>query len=86
MVGREMYRRKMDGRDIRKDLSVVSPIDGQVIAKMHVSSLEDTKAAVAPPRRSLYETRDWRDMDSQTRTGCAFFTVADLMDARRADL
>ena len=86
MVAKEMYiGGKWTEGTSGKIFPVVSPIDGQVIAKMHVSSLEDTKAAVAAAKKSFYETRDWRDMDSQTRAD-VLLTVADLMDARRADL
>lgn len=67
----------------KKDFDVINPADGKVIAKVYESSLEDTKAAIAAAKKSFYKTREWRDMDSQTR-GDIILKIADILE-KRAD-
>ncbi len=62
-----------------------NPANGTVLAKMAVSGEEDVDLAVAAAKRSFYETREWRDMDSQTR-GDFILNLADRMDACRDEL
>lgn len=62
-----------------------NPANGTVLAKMTVSGKEDVDLAVAAAKNSFYETREWRDMDSQTR-GDFILKLADLMDAARDEL
>ena len=50
-----------------KTAPTYNPATGEVLAEMVVSTPEDVDLAVAAARTSFYETRDWRDMDSQTR-------------------
>ena len=40
---------------------------------------------MAAAKTSFYETRDWRDMDSQTR-GDILLKIADLIDKNRDEL
>ncbi len=63
----------------------LNPANGTVLAKMTVSGKEDVDLAVAAAKKSFYETREWRDMDSQTR-GDFILKLADLMDAARNEL
>lgn len=86
MVAKEMY---IDGSWTKgtsgKLADVISPIDGQKIAEMHISGPQDVEAAIAAAKKSFYETRLWRDMDSQAR-GDILLKVADLMEKSRDDL
>lgn len=63
----------------------LNPANGSVVAQMAASGPEDVDLAVAAAKRSFYETREWRDMDSQTR-GDFILKLADLMDAERDEL
>lgn len=63
----------------------LNPANGSVLAKMTVSGPEDVDLAAAAAKRSFYETREWRDMDSQTR-GDFILKLADMMDAARDEL
>ena len=63
----------------------INTANGNVLAKMTVSGKEDVDLAVAAAKQSFYETREWRDMDSQTR-GDFILKLADLMDEAREEL
>ena len=52
---------------------------------MVVSTPEDVDRAVAAAHTSFYETREWRDMDSQTR-GDFLLRIADLIAEAREEL
>ncbi len=60
----------------------VNPATGEVIAVITEATVEDARLAVAAAKKSFYETRDWRDMDSQTR-GDILLEIADMIDAER---
>ena len=62
-----------------------NPATGEVLAEITMSTPEDVDLAVAAARTSFYETRDWRDMDSQTR-GDILLKIADLIDKHRDEL
>ena len=68
-----------------KTAPTYNPATGEVLAEMVVSTPEDVDLAVAAARTSFYETRDWRDMDSQTR-GDILLKIADLIDKYRDEL
>ena len=63
----------------------INPANGRVLAEIYESSIEDARAAVAAAKRSFYETRQWRDMDSQAR-GDIILKIADGIDARRDEI
>ena len=63
----------------------LNPANGETIAQMAVSGPEDVDRAVAAAKHSFYETREWRDMDSQTR-GDFLLKIADLIDKYRDEL
>ena len=63
----------------KKTLDVINPANGSVIAKIYESSLEDTRNAIAAAKKSFYKTREWRDMDSQTRADI-ILKIAELME------
>ena len=66
-------------------LDCINPATGEVIAQVRQASLEDAQKAIDAARKSFYETRDWRDMDSQTR-GDLLLHLADLIEKNRAAL
>ena len=68
-----------------KTADTLNPANGSVLAQMTVSGPEDVDLAVAAAKRSFYETREWRDMDSQTRSDI-LLKLADRMDANRDEL
>ncbi len=55
-----------------------------MIAKVYESNVEDTKAAIAAAKKSFYETREWRDLDSQTR-GDIILKIADEIEKNAAE-
>ncbi len=65
-----------------KTFDSVNPATGEVIAVIAEATVEDARLAVAAAKKSFYETRDWRDMDSQTR-GDILLEIADMIDAER---
>ncbi len=69
----------------QESFDVINPANGEVIAKVYESSVEDTKAAIVAAKKSFYETREWRDMDSQTR-GDILLKIADLIEEHAAEL
>lgn len=62
-----------------------NPANGEEIAQICESSVEDVRAAIAAAKKSFYETRTWRDMDAQAR-GDVILKIADGIDARREEL
>lgn len=68
-----------------KYTQTVNPANGSVLADVAVSGPEDVDLAVAAANHSFYKTREWRDMDSQTR-GDFLLRLADMMDAAREEL
>ena len=68
-----------------KTAPTYNPANGEILAEVVQSNLEDVERAVAAAKKSFYETRDWRDMDSQTR-GDILLKIADLIDKNRDEL
>lgn len=86
MESKKMF---IDGKWIcgseKKTFDVINPANGEIIAKVYESSVDDARQAVAAAKKSFYETREWRDTDSQTR-GDILLKVADLMEKNAAEL
>lgn len=61
-----------------------NPATGEELAQVVVSTPEDVDRAVAAAHTSFYETREWRDMDSQTR-GDFLLRIADLIAEAREE-
>lgn len=72
-----------EGTD-KKSFDVINPATSEVIAKVYESSIEDTKAAIAAAKKSFYETREWRDLDSQSR-GDIILKIADEIEKNAAE-
>ena len=68
-----------------KVLDIINPATGEVFDQVYESSVEDTRRAIAAAKKSFYKTRDWRDMDSQTR-GDVLLKAADLIEENAAEL
>jgi betaine-aldehyde dehydrogenase len=68
-----------------KTFTSINPATGEPLADICESSIDDARAAVAAAKKSFYETREWRDMDSQAR-GDVILKIADLMGRDRAEL
>lgn len=68
-----------------KKVETTNPATGEVLAEVTQATEEDVDAAVAAAKKSFYETREWRDMDSQTRSDF-ILKIADIMDKYRDEL
>lgn len=68
-----------------KTRECINPATGEVIATVTDGDIGDARLAVEAAKRSFYEDRTWRDMDSQAR-GDMLLKIADAMDAERDEL
>ncbi|MFI3237808.1 MAG: aldehyde dehydrogenase family protein [Lachnospiraceae bacterium] len=68
-----------------KTLNVINPATGEKIAEVHEASVEDAKAAIAAAKESFYVTREWRDLDSQSRAN-VLLSIADKMEENLDEL
>ena len=64
-----------------KTFQSTNPATGEVLAEIAEASIEDARRAIAAARKSFYETREWRDMDSQAR-GDIILKIADKLEER----
>lgn len=65
-----------------KTFESINPTNGETLAVITEGGIEDAKKAVQAAKKSFYKTREWRDMDSQTR-GDYLLKIADAIDAHR---
>lgn len=68
-----------------KTVDTINPSNGEVLAVITDGDVVDVRKAVAAAKKSFYKTREWRDMDSQTR-GDILLKIADEMDKCREEL
>lgn len=68
-----------------KNIDVINPATGELIAVVSESSTADTRRAIQSAKNSFYKTREWRDMDSQTR-GDILLKIADTLESHAAEL
>lgn len=68
-----------------KVIEVINPANGEVISLVSESSVDDAKRAIAAAKESFYVTREWRDMDSQTR-GDFLLKIADTIASYAEEL
>lgn len=66
-------------------VETINPANGEVLAHVANGGGEDVRLAVAAAKRSFYETREWRDMDAQTRSD-VLLQIADEMEAVKDEL
>lgn len=65
-----------------KTTTSINPANQEVLAVVTEGTVADARKAVAAAKRSFYQTREWRDMDSQAR-GDMLLKIADAIDAER---
>lgn len=61
-----------------KLLKSINPATSEVIAEVYENSIDDTEEAILAAKNSFYTTREWRDMDVQTRSDI-LLKIADLI-------
>ncbi len=60
-------------------VNAINPANGEIIARVHESSMEDTQKAILAAKKSFYVTREWRNMDAQKRADM-LLKIADLIE------
>ncbi len=68
-----------------RTLDILNPATGEVIGVVTHSSAVDAERAIQAAKTAFYQTREWRDMDAQTRADI-LLKIADLMEARADEL
>lgn len=63
----------------------INPADGSVIDEIKEASVDDTELAIEAARKSFYESREWRDMDTQSRSDI-LLKIADKIEERLEDI
>ena len=66
-------------------IHAINPANGETIGLVSESSIADTRKAIQAAKESFYITREWRDMDSQTR-GDILLKIADRIEFYSKDL
>jgi betaine-aldehyde dehydrogenase len=64
---------------------VVNPANGEVIALVADSQVEDTRAAIAAAKKAFYETGTWRRTNGQRRAD-TLLAIADRIHSRAGEL
>ena len=84
----ELQKMFIDGEWVEgstgKSVPTLNPSNGEVLAMVTEGNVEDVDKAIAAAKRSFYVTREWRDMDSQTRADI-LLQIADAIDAEKED-
>lgn len=62
-----------------KTLQSINPATGESIAEVQENSVEDVKKAIEAAKKSFYVTREWRDMDTQSRSD-VLLKIADMVE------
>lgn len=68
-----------------KVLSAVNPATGEVMAEVIENNTDDVEKAIQAAKESFYVTREWRDMDVQTRSD-KLLKIADLIEAELEEI
>lgn len=84
----ELQKMFIDGEWVEgstgKTVPTLNPANGEVLAMVAEGNVEDVDKAIVAAKRSFYVTREWRDMDSQTRADI-LLKIADAIDAEKED-
>ena len=84
----ELQKMFIDGEWVEgstgKTVPTLNSANGEVLAMVTEGNVEDVDKAIAAAKRSFYVTREWRDMDSQTRADI-LLKIADAIDAEKED-
>ncbi|MFQ9984450.1 MAG: aldehyde dehydrogenase family protein [Lachnospiraceae bacterium] len=68
----------------KKTRASINPADGSVIAYVTEGDVADARKAIAAAKTSFYVTREWRDMDSQSR-GDLVLKIADEIEKEKEE-
>lgn len=84
----EVKKMYIDGQWVagsgNKTRDSINPADGSVLAVVAEAEITDVRRAVAAAKKSFYQTRQWRDMDSQTR-GDMLLKIADAIEDEKEE-
>ncbi len=82
----EIKKMYIDGQWVEsesgKTRNSINPANGEVLAVITEGDASDAHRAIAAAKKSFYETREWRDMDSQSR-GDIILKIADGIEKER---
>lgn len=62
----------------------LNPANGEILAMMAEGTREDAVKAIAAAKKSFYVTREWRDLDGQSRSDM-LMKIADAIEADKAE-
>lgn len=68
----------------KKTAPTLNPSNGEILAMVTEGTVEDVRTAVAAAKKSFYVTREWRDLDSQSRSDM-IFKIADAIEAEKEE-
>lgn len=84
----EVKKMYIDGQWVagsgNKTRDSINPADGSVLAVVAEAEITDVRRAVTAAKKSFYQTRQWRDMDSQTR-GDMLLKIADAIEDEKEE-
>lgn len=64
---------------------VYNPATGDLIGEVAESSVSDAREAIAAAKKSFYQTREWRDLDTQARADM-IYKIAEKVNENREEL
>lgn len=68
----------------KKTTPTFNPSNGEILAMVTEGTVDDVRTAVAAAKKSFYVTREWRDLDSQSRSDM-LFKIADAIEAEKEE-
>lgn len=68
----------------KKTTPTFNPSNGEILAMATEGTVDDVRTAVAAAKKSFYVTREWRDLDSQSRSDM-LFKIADAIEAEKEE-
>lgn len=68
----------------KKTTPTFNPFNGEILAMVTEGTVDDVRTAVAAAKKSFYGTREWRDLDSQSRSDM-LCKIADAIEAEKEE-
>lgn len=68
----------------KKTTPTFNPFNGEILAMVTEGTVDDVRTAVAAAKKSFYVTREWRDLDSQSRSDM-LCKIADAIEAEKEE-
>lgn len=68
----------------KKTTPTFNPSNGEILAMATEGTVDDVRTAVAAAKKSFYVTREWRDLDSQSRSDM-LCKIADAIEAEKEE-